>query len=445
MLGYHHLSRPSPGISAAIALAVSTKSPAIASPERSKPGRGPACYSGSAQRCDRPADLDSGLDDHVELAVEGHHGGLAADPDLLLDRMAVERVDRQVPLPRRRSQRDALDGDRGLDDRLVAGPSAIRGVAELLQEHLADPAGHQVVDQACGQPDPRQDDLALGVAVQQVPGEVPDKLTGALERRSAGAGPLAPPGVDLEESVPPGALAAPEVAAEGFHPLVLADAVGRLEAAHRLRVAVGLAPAEVGHRVVDEYVRKGEPESLGDEDVSEVAPRHHRDPECGDDLAHVAPAIERRGHRGDVLEAPHLQQHPGAQRAVIDLGPGGTAQHAVDQSADPFRVPLEHVPAQPTPEREERPRRRCPAAVLHVGGKLGSPRRQPAGALAGHRSAHAGQRPRRLQAGDDGGLDATAIDTVLRPIPGQHQVVEARAVRSQPVADRACRGKDVAL
>ena len=106
--------------------------------------------------------------------------------------------------------------------------------------------------------------------------------------------------------------------------------------------------------------------------------------------------------------------------------------------------------------RSSRPRRRpCPAAEqaravgaaaeFDVPGQSPHRRSQPGGALADQRSVAAGQRPGRLHAGGRGRLHASPVDAVLRPVSGQHQVLEARLVRWKAMLDRAGRGQHVPL
>src|SRR5919201_208482 len=224
-------------------------------------------HGGGRRRSGDPADLGASLDHHVELALEGQDRALTRNAHLLVDRVAVERLDRDVPIAPRPPDRYALDIDRRLDHRLVAGAGAAGRIAKLLQEHLSDPALEHVIDEAGNESRPRQNLLALGISLQHLRVNLAEERRRAFEPAQT-LGLLDPVRGNLQEGTPPGTIIAPEVAPESCHPLALADPIGGIEESHRLRIAIGLASTQVRHRVVDEHVGGLEADAFGNEDVA---------------------------------------------------------------------------------------------------------------------------------------------------------------------------------
>ena len=110
-----------------------------------------------------------------------------------------------------------------------------------------------------------EDDLALRVDGGQLADEPANEAGGAPRAPAAGpqsSGPTSATSRNGRQAAPSSRPKLPPKAS-----IVTCSPIGvrGVEARHRLRVAVGLAAAQIGHRVVDEDVRHREHEPLGDE------------------------------------------------------------------------------------------------------------------------------------------------------------------------------------
>ena len=185
---------------------------------------GPAGGQRAALRRDHATDLVAVLDDEVDLDVEAimplvaipsscRSDGCRAGAPVTSQSRSISRIRR-------------ADLDRRLDDRLVAGAGPLGGVAELLQEHLADPARQQVAEQAGGErARPSRTTSPSAFRSSTVAGRAGGPAASRPER-ARGRRPVPCRAADtLQEGAPVGTLVTPEVTAEGLDPHVVADPV----------------------------------------------------------------------------------------------------------------------------------------------------------------------------------------------------------------------------
>src|SRR3954451_23326749 len=87
------------------------------------------------------------LDREVELDVEGDGRGLAREPELLLERVAGERMHLHRPVVEVGAATDVRERVRQLDDLLERGLRPVLDVADLLEEELRERVGPDRLEQ----------------------------------------------------------------------------------------------------------------------------------------------------------------------------------------------------------------------------------------------------------------------------------------------------------
>ena len=260
------------------------------------------------------------LDEEVEVhAQRERHALVGNDPELGVQRVAVELVQRQVVVVAQLGHLDVL-GDRGGDDDLLdVGAATVLGRADLLQEHLVDLVVVQRLAELDGEVQAEVDVRLLEQQLLELLAHGQDVADRQLDLRQ-----LVADRRQRHQRPALGRLADVEVHAEHVERQRRGRIVIRRERrpAHRLGVAVVLAARQQRDRVVQHHGRAEHPEVLGDQLVVLLLDAGDRDPEADlrlADRAHRVPGLQRRADRADDAEG---DDDGVAQRAVVDGAAG---------------------------------------------------------------------------------------------------------------------------